>query len=312
MLTATCGRLVDRFLQRLSARLRAEILFAMRISPPAFAFMLVGVFLIPSYVGYEPDAPPEAVSKKLAGLALISMIGVVFALWRGFRSWFATNRLARKWLAIGERINLRDVSIPTYGLAHPFPVIAVVGTIRPRLFVAKRVLEALTAEELLAAIAHERGHLAGRDNLKRSLLRLCRDMLMIVPCGRSLDRAWAEAAECAADENAAEENATTALNLASALVKIARMIPAGARATMPVASYLIGVEEARGVKARIRRLLEIAARDRKERVNQRTIVRILPVTGFGMLGLLVIIIATNPRVLLGVHAVVETAVALIS
>jgi len=80
-------------------------------------------------------------------------------------------------------------------------VIAVVGSIRPRLFVAGQVLDSLTDEEMLAAIAHECGHLAA-DNFKRVLLRACRDMLTIVPCGRSLDRAWAENAEAAADESA--------------------------------------------------------------------------------------------------------------
>ena len=112
---------------------------------------------------------------------------------------------------------------------------------------------------MTAAIAHEGGHLSAHDNFKRSLLRACRDVLMIVPCGRSLDRAWAEAAECAADEHAAQQSAETALNLASALVKIAKMVPVGARAAVPMAAFLVGVEETRGVKARVRRLLEIAS-----------------------------------------------------
>ena len=118
-----------------------------------------------------------------------------------------------------------------------------VGTIRPRLFIAERVLATLNEEELTAAIAHECGHLSAHDNFKRLLLRVSRDVLMIVPCGRSLDRAWAEAAECAADEQAAQLDTETALNLASALVKIAKMVPVGARAAVPMAAFLVGVEE---------------------------------------------------------------------
>ena len=201
----------------------------------------------------------EVVSKKLATLAILSAIGVAFALWRALRSWFATRSLRREWLSNAVQIILGGISIPTFRISNSFPIIAVVGTVRPRLFIAEHVLEILNEEELTAAIAHEGGHLSAHDNFKRSLLRACRDVLMIVPCGRSLDRAWAEAAECAADEHAAQQNAETALNLASALVKIAKMVPVGARASVPMAAFLVGVEETRGVKARVRRLLEIAS-----------------------------------------------------
>jgi len=93
--------------------------------------------------------------------------------------------------------------------------------------------------------------------LKRIMLRACRDVLTIVPCGRSLDRAWAENAEGAADEYAANLGPSVALNLASALIKIARMIPAGARPTMPLGAFLLGDEEG-GIRWRVRRLIDLA------------------------------------------------------
>jgi hypothetical protein len=83
-------------------------------------------------------------------------------------------------------------------------------------------------------------------------------MLMIVPCGRSIDRAWTQNAEAAADESAANYGSGVALNLASALIEIARMVPAGARPTMPVASFLLD-DGAEGVNVRITRLLNLAA-----------------------------------------------------
>src|SRR5260370_22212166 len=92
---------------------------------------------------------------------------------------------------------------------------------------------------MVAAIAHECGHLAARDNLKRSLLRVCRDALMIVPCGRSIDRAWSENAEVAADEHAADRGSAVAPNPASALIAIARMDPPGVRPSMPAASFIL-------------------------------------------------------------------------
>ncbi|MFN2578570.1 MAG: M48 family metalloprotease, partial [Pyrinomonadaceae bacterium] len=111
-----------------------------------------------------------------------------------------TNQLTRKWLSQSERIDLPGIQIPALRITHPFPIIAIVGTFRPRLFIAREVLLSLNQEELAAAIAHECGHLSARDNLKRTLLRICRDTLLLVPFGRAVDRAWAECAESAADE----------------------------------------------------------------------------------------------------------------
>src|SRR5262245_64543688 len=56
------------------------------------------------------------------------------------------------------------------------------------LFRSDHLFQSLTSEEMAAAIAHECGHLAARDNLKRAALRACRDALAIFPCGARLDR----------------------------------------------------------------------------------------------------------------------------
>jgi Zn-dependent protease with chaperone function len=254
-------RLLERPMRRCSARARAEVLFAMRVGPPAVAVISVAALLIPSYLAYEPYSTNEFVSKKLAALAILSAIGVALALSRGFRSWLATRSLLRKWLAAATPIQLPEIDVPTFRIRHPFPIIAVVGMFRPRLFIAERVIESLSQEEMVAAIAHECGHLAARDNLKRSLLRACRDALMIVPCGRSIDRAWSENAEAAADEHAADRGAAVALNLASALIEIARMVPPGARPSMPAGAFILG-NETRGVRGRVNRLLALAGADR--------------------------------------------------
>jgi len=311
----TCWQFVQRFIERplrYSARTRAEVIFAMRVGPLALALISVALFLVPAYVTYEPYATAEVVSKKLAALAILSAIGVTFALWRALRSWFATRSLRREWLSNAVQIRLNGIGIPTFRISNSFPIIAVVGAVRPRLFIAEHVLETLNEEELNAAIAHECGHLSAQDNFKRSLLRACRDVLMLVPCGRSLDRAWAEAAECAADEHAAQQNAETALNLASALVKIAKMVPFGARASVPMAAFLVGIEEPRGVKARVRRLLEIASDGCRHEASNTTIARVLPATSLGLLLTLAVAVASNPQVLVTVHAMVERAVKLLS
>jgi Zn-dependent protease with chaperone function len=263
LLAATVWKLLTGPARRLSAHSRARLLFIMRVSPPTAALVFVAAMLIPSYLLYEPLASGETVSKKLAALALVSVIGVAFALWRGMKSWLATRKLLKQWLDGAEPIPLAGISVPAYRIKHDFPVIAVVGSLRPRLFVAGQVLNSLTEDEMLASLAHEYGHLTARDNLKRVLMRACRDMLTMVPCGRSIDRAWAENAEAAADESAAQGGSVVALDLASALIRIARMVPEGARPTMPLASFLLG-DESDGLMGRVRHLLDLAAADKSE------------------------------------------------
>src|ERR1700730_9148676 len=81
---AACWRFIERPLQTRSARTRAEVLFAMRVGPPTLAFISVALFLVPSYVVYEPYASGETVSKKLATLAILSAIGVWCSVWVRF------------------------------------------------------------------------------------------------------------------------------------------------------------------------------------------------------------------------------------
>ncbi|HXT64121.1 MAG TPA: M48 family metalloprotease [Pyrinomonadaceae bacterium] len=310
-LISLLGRIATLLAQRWSARTRAEFLFALRIAGPIFSLIVVAILFVPSYVGYEPYGTSEVVSRKLATLAAISFLGLGFAFWRAFRSWIATRRLERQWLRDAVSIRLPLLDIPTFRIAHPFPIIAVVGTLRPRLFIAEHVLESLTEDELAAAIAHETGHLAARDNFKRALLRICRDLLTIVPSGRSLDRAWAESVECAADEHAAQLSPDVALNLASALVRIARMVPVGMRTELPLATFLVG-EETRGIKTRVRRLIEIASASRSNGAQRLRIGALAPVAGLLAFVTLTIAVAANSHVLLRVHSVVEQVVSLLS
>ena len=296
---------------RWSARTRGEWLFALRIAAPLLSLLVVATLLIPAYVGYEPYGTSEVVSKKLAIFAIVSFLGLCFALLRAFRSWIATRRLAKEWLRAAVSIRLPFIDVPTFRIAHRFPIIAVVGTLRPRLFIAERVLDSLTEDELAAAIAHEGGHLAARDNFKRALLRGCRDLLTIVPSGRSLDRAWSESIECAADEHAAQISPDIALNLASALVTIARMIPVGVRTQLPLATFLVG-EETRGIKGRVRRLIEIASTGRSSGAERLRARMVLPVISLLGVFAFMLIVAANPDVLLTVHSVIEDVVSFLS
>lgn len=311
MAAAGCWRAMGRSTGRMSSATRAEILFALRIGPPVIAVISVAAFLLPSYLLYEPVASGEVVSKKLGALALISIVGVTLAVWRGMRSWMATRSLLREWLNTASPVQLSGIGIPTFRIPHTFPIIAVVGTLRPRLFIADRVLQSLSEEELIAAIAHECGHLAARDNLKRVLLRASRDMLTIVPCGRSIDRAWSENAEAAADEHAADRGSNVALNLASALIEIARMVPVGARPTMPIGSFLLGDETA-GVKGRVSRLIALATNGRAHNSRISGFAFCLARLGWLTIPAAILMILLESRSLASLHNLMEHAVRALS
>ena len=249
---------ISRWTLSWSATARSRLLFTLRIFPAAATLIGVVVLFVPSYILYEPRPADEVINTKLVVIAAVSASGIVLAFWRSLLSWRATKRLVADWMSDAEAIRVDGMSVrQAYCLPHPFPIIAVVGTLRPQLFVSKRIFDSLDRTEILAAMEHEIGHLSARDNLKRILIRGCRDLLAMVPWGRSLDRAWSKAVEAAADEYAATQGSSTALDLASALVKIARMIPEEPKLTLPVGAFLLG-DDPGGLAWRVRRLAQIA------------------------------------------------------
>jgi Zn-dependent protease with chaperone function len=241
------------------AALRARLLFALRVSPPALAAALVFSLLLPAYLLHEPFDTEEEIGAKLLLLAAVSAAGVLLACWRVARTWLATRRLTRDWMRHAEPFAAECVRVPAYRISHRFPVIAVIGVLRPRLFIASQIFDALTEGELASALAHERGHVEARDNLRRTVLQVGQDALLLLsPLGRSLRREWQRESELAADEFAASAGPAAALDLASAIVKISKLIPAGATPTLPAGAHLLGEGED-GLSRRVRNLLRLAS-----------------------------------------------------
>jgi len=143
----------------------------------------------------------------------------------------------------------------------PAPCLALAGLLRPRLLVSRDVLDALSPQQLTAALQHERAHRDSRDNLKRLLLLLSPGLLPFGAGFGCLDRAWARFTEWAADDRAVAGNPRRSLWLAAALVRVARLQTPPA---IPLASSLLG--EPRDLAARVARLLDQApARQLPER-----------------------------------------------
>lgn len=295
---------------RWSSATRAAVVCWLRLAPIAFGFACVLLLLLPSYFAHESPTDHESVSWKLAVVAGFSAIGIGVALIRSFVNRRATSKLAAEWLLNATPIELPGINVPAFRLEHRFPVIAVVGMLRPKLFVANQALEALTPGELCAAIQHEAQHIAAYDNLKRSLMRGCRDTLLLIPCGRPLDDAWKEASESAADEQAARGGPMLALDLASALVKISRLIPRGVRPTMPAAALLVGYDEEGSVTERVARLLRLA-NDADQSSRSRLVAPAMLSICSALLLAMVLIAVNQPHVLAAVHTLMEYGVHLL-
>jgi Zn-dependent protease with chaperone function len=300
-------RLLGRHARNWPASTQASALFLLRIIPVAAGLACLVLLIIPAYLKHEPRSTTEEVSFKLALIAFVSAAGIGVAIFRGIASWRATARLTADWLSHAKSITVPGLEIPCYRIDHQFPVVAIVGTLRPKLFIASQIFETLQPEEIAGAIHHEVGHLVAQDNLKRGLLRACRDVLLIIPCGRMLDRHWAEASESAADEHAAERGRRIALDLASALVKIARMIPSGAKPAMPAGVFLVG-DEPSGIRARVSRLLQLAGADRKHGYWSFTIPRSVLWLSLFCFVLIFVLFATQTSMLATVQSLIEHAV----
>jgi Zn-dependent protease with chaperone function len=239
------------------SRTRSNILFALRILPVAIALVSIFLFILPAYLLFEPHSSGETITYKLGIIVALSLLGLVAAVGRILVSRLRTRKMLQDWLSRSEAIAIEGVSMPVYRMLHTAPVVAVVGILRPRIFVAERLLEELEDAELAAAIAHEAGHITSRDNLKRSILRMCGDLL-IYPFGRRLDRAWSASAEIAADESVAERGGQrAALDLASALIKIGRMARQETEFATPLGSFLIEAQTG-PLSSRVERLLKMA------------------------------------------------------
>src|SRR5688500_13374191 len=92
--------------------------------------------------------------------------------------------------------------MPVFAIDSVAPIVALVGAFRPRLFAARSVIEACTGGDLAVIVAHERGHLHSRDNLKRWLMACLPDALRWMPMHHEIVAAWHDAAEDAADDAA--------------------------------------------------------------------------------------------------------------
>lgn len=246
-----------------TAAQRADRLWRLRLLPAGVA-LATCVFAVIGLWRFEARHSDEQLGWVVVACAvfgLLFMSGFVVRLVRMHRD---TRHLLSTWLTDASPIDLpqvRQLSVPAYRIRTHFPVVAVVGVVRPTLVVDASVLDACSPEELFAILAHEHGHLRRWDNLRRALFLATPDLRAWTRVGPALRDAWREATEEAADDVAAEHGEETRIHLADALLHVARiaqdsMTNSFKAAQLPASALYRG----ESVERRVRRLLAPAER----------------------------------------------------
>jgi Zn-dependent protease with chaperone function len=247
---AGIGWVIQRGLIRLRGSSAPDVLLLLKLVPGVVALFFTFVVFVPAHWRFEPEGAEESAGYTLVALGILGAVTLVLAARRAVRDAGATRRVERGWR---ERASgpttFAGAGLPVYGLPDASPVISLAGLVRPRVFVARPVVEAFTSDEMEVSLAHELAHHDTHDNLKRMLVACSPDLLGLWPSGRALERRWRAAVEFAADARAVAGREERALSLASALLKVARLAPA---AGLAAAS---GFYDGTLLSARIDRLL---------------------------------------------------------
>ena len=232
---------------------------SLRLLPATLSLAFVSAIFLPSYWTHEPRELVEGFDAGLAGVAIAGLAVCAVAAARGFVAWTRASRRARAWLRASHPIALAGTPMPAYAVDTDAPMMALVGILRPRLFITRGVLGALNGDELRAGVAHEIGHWRAADNLKRLAMRAAPDVLGALGMARAIERRWASAAEQVADGRACDaadpgQRARERCALASALVKVARLSPAIAPPAQPISTLVDGGD----IASRVHNLLDDA------------------------------------------------------
>ena len=225
----------------------ANFLFGLRI----FSFTVstvVAVFLtFPSFWLMERTSLDEDAGTFI--LAACSLLILSAGLFRVLTAQARTTRAVSQWSLGARSMGARsggDASKPTLSASHGAPALILVGIRRPSVMISDMAALVLSDRELQVAVRHELGHKRSSDNLKKVLISATP-----FPGMSSLENAWREAAELAADD-AAVTNRQDALDLAAALIKLSRSSKQWSEPAL--ASGLVSGSSS--ISLRVQRLLE--------------------------------------------------------
>ena len=289
-----------RMAERLKPSSASRLLFAVRMFPFTLTLFAVLAFCIPSYLWLEPEAAGEKVGFVCFLAAVLGAAIWTLAIVRVVHAVRGTARYLHRCERHGKPIEMPGETAPALLLKDKSPVLAVAGVVHPRLLISRRVMRGLTAEQIDAALRHERAHRASGDNLKRFFMLLAPDVLPFMRGFATLEQRWAKAIEWAADDQASAGDPRRALSLADALVKVAKM------GNQPQLSYLTSslMADDHDLSERVDRLL------RPQPIPDKPVKELIPlVSGAGaLMAASLTIVVLWPASLSVVHQALEQLV----
>jgi len=201
-----------RFQQHVGAR----GLFTLRVIPFAISAAVSLFLTLPSFLLLERHSLDEDLGTFVLGACAMLILGT--GIYRVLTAEARTRRVVSACLesAIGVEPN---AATPAIILAQSIIPLMLAGVRAPRILISASACKVLNDGELRAAVRHETVHSRSRDNLKKAILNC-----LPFPGMASLEEAWRESSELAADDGAVS-NRAEALDLAAALIKLARHFP---------------------------------------------------------------------------------------
>jgi hypothetical protein len=244
-------RRVRNNIERKPPAARTRVLFAARVAPAFSATFITGAVVLPSFYRFEPRGTGEVAGWMLSLMASLALALVATALISAARVLVMTRRLQQACERTATPIVLEGSTVPTLRVECDFPIVAVVGAVRPRLLIARQVLDTCDRDEIASIVAHEEYHISSFDNLRHLVIDCCPDVLRFTRVGRELGSEWHRGAEELADDRAASTRPGASEHLASALVRVARLASNCTPNFYPASALFSGGN----IERRVRRLL---------------------------------------------------------
>lgn len=194
----------------------ARDLFTLRVIPFGISAAISLFLTLPSFLLFERHSLDEDLGTFVLSVCAVLILGT--GIYRVFAAEARTRRVVSVCLE-GAIALERNAASPTIVLTQSITPVMLVGVRAPRILISASACEVLSDGELQAAVRHETAHFRSRDNLKKAILNC-----LPFPGMASLEEAWQEASELAADDGAVSSR-DEALDLAGALIKLARHFP---------------------------------------------------------------------------------------
>jgi Zn-dependent protease with chaperone function len=218
---------------------RTDSILFLRSLPVSIAAAMTVLVFLPGWWRYEPADSGETASVLLLALAALSALPIVVGAVRAFRMFLRTRDRLLLWERRGRSSAAAGGPFSVVEVKSEDLALCVGGFLHPRIYASTEVVTFLEPEELEAALAHEVSHARRRDPLRLLWLGSCPDFLQLFRFDRPWRRAFARSSEFAADAGASHGNPEVALDLASALLKVARLRSFETRAAEGVAEVAV-------------------------------------------------------------------------